>query len=71
MDLLNKFDDLRMQRMSIAQEFVAQYNDTDELMADIANILALFFAAGQISKKNSQKVEGFRPNSAGFRSDSR
>lgn len=69
MDLLNKFDDLRMQRMPIAQEFVARYANNDELLADLANILALFFAANQMMLQ--PKPKGFQPGTAGFISDTK
>lgn len=50
MDLLNNFDDLRMQRMHLAQEFV-QHSNGDELLADVANLLALLYAANNLAKQ--------------------
>lgn len=45
-----EFDKLRHERLSIAQEFVAKYNDISELFVDVANILMLAFAAQRMSR---------------------
>lgn len=55
-NLLNEFDELRISRMQVAQEFLSKYNSEAELLADIANILALMFAAG----KATQMPRGFK-----------
>lgn len=63
--LLNKFDVLRFERFEIAQKFVAQYTSNEELFADVANILALLYAANQIV----QQPKGFQPDQTTFKSD--
>jgi len=62
-NFLNEFDELRMNRISVAQKFVAQYDNLDELYADVANVLALLFAANQIQ----QTPKGFKSDAGGFR----
>ena len=47
-NLLNEFDELRISRMHVAQKFLTDYTSDDELFADLANILALLYAANKM-----------------------
>lgn len=47
---LNEFDELRIQRMHVAQEFLVKYEKDEELFADLANILALLYAANKFMR---------------------
>lgn len=59
-NLLNEFDELRISRMEVAQEFLSKYTSQEELYADVANIFALLFAADKMMRTPQ-----------GFKSDSR
>lgn len=55
------FDELRMQRLDIAQKFVSQYTENpDLLLADVANILMLLYAANKLAKGQRLQHKGFR-----------
>ena len=60
-NLLNQFDELRIERLPVAQKFLAAYNSDDELFADLANILALLYAANKVM----QIPQGFKSDTGG------
>jgi len=60
-NFLNEFDELRISRLHIANEFLSKSQNDEELLADIANILALLYAA----KKVMQMPRGFKSDSGG------
>lgn len=49
-NLLNEFDELRISRMHVAQQFLAGYADDETLFADLANIFALLYAANKVMR---------------------
>lgn len=70
-DALQKFEDRREERFGEAQKLISQYRDPNDLLVDIANIMAILFAANVASVQQPPRSEGFAPDSVGFRSDTK